>query len=185
MDNAPETPQDHVDGHYPAELMRWMETEGQENHHADRIKHNPITRNQLKLERSCLCIASKNIREELEDTIRAIIAQESELMRQPEEKMEKSGAEDAPEVEEEFAIFANGQVGTYRQHYEAVMVPKERTGIGQRRCSQAPLNAMLMGCSDDTDPRAQRQYTGDDQPLPNPGGWGNVSSRACRNSRAT
>ena len=137
MDSALEIPPDLTIGHYTAELMRWMEMEGQENPPADIINHDPNTLNQLKLERSCLYIASKNIREELEDTIRAIAAQENELIRQREEKTEmgriggdnairhkteKSGAKDTPGGEEGFAIFANNQVGTYRRRHEAVVL---------------------------------------------------------------
>ena len=57
VDNALEIPPDYTNGHYTAELMRWMEMEGQENHPADRIDHDPNTLDQLKLERSCLYIA--------------------------------------------------------------------------------------------------------------------------------
>ena len=124
--------------------MRWMEMEGQENHPADIINHYPNTLDQLKLERSCLYIASRNIREELEDTIRAIADQESELIRQREEKIEKSGAKDTPGGEEGLAIFANNQVGTYRRRHEAVVMPKEQTGIGQRRRSPEPLDLSLI-----------------------------------------
>ena len=158
VDSATENPQNQTDGHYTEELMRWMEMEGHENHHADRIKHDPIMKDQLKPERACLYIASRNMREELEDTIRTIMAQESELMTQLEEK---SGAEDALEVEEEFAIFANGQTGTYRRHHEAVVMPKERTGIGQKGCSQVPLDTMIMGCTDSAGPTDQYHGTGE------------------------
>ena len=71
-------------------------------------------------------------------------------------KTEKSGAKDTPGGEEGLAIFANNQVGTYRRRHEAVVMPKERTGIGQRRRSQAPLDTMITGDADGVVPRAQR-----------------------------
>ena len=69
--------------------------------------------------------------------------------------MEKSGAKDTAEGEEGFIIFANNQVGTYRRHHEAVVMPKERTGIRQRGRSQASLDTMVMGYADGMGPRVQ------------------------------
>ena len=74
-------------------------------------------------------------------------------------KTEKYGAKDTPGEEEGFATLSNNQVGAHRRHHEAVVMPNDRTGIGQKGRSQVPLDTMILGDADGAGPQVQRYGT--------------------------